>query len=143
MQNGGAVGLYCNAPGCEHDSFKSAKRAGEPPAPKDPAVELLQEAIKIVAGARRQAYGTPEDNFQVIADLWNAVMRKKQAALDAAPTAPNVKLRVVLSSEDVALFMTLVKVARLAETPEHRDSWVDIAGYAGCGIRCVVSHEKE
>lgn len=94
----------------------------------DPAAELLMEALKIVQGARRQAYGTPEDNFQVIADLWNAIIRKK-ISVD--------RQTIRLEPTDVACMMVLVKIARLAETPEHRDSWVDTAGYAACGVRCA------
>jgi len=30
----------------------------------------------------------------------------------------------------VAAYMILVKLARLAHKPNHRDSWVDIEGYA-------------
>jgi len=29
--------------------------------------------------------------------------------------------------------MIWVKMARLAKTPSHQDSWIDIAGYAGLG----------
>jgi hypothetical protein len=29
--------------------------------------------------------------------------------------------------------MALVKIARLANSPDHMDSWIDIAGYAACG----------
>jgi len=29
--------------------------------------------------------------------------------------------------------MAWVKMARLAKNPNHQDSWVDIAGYAGLG----------
>jgi len=32
-----------------------------------------------------------------------------------------------------ALYMVLVKVARLIESPGHKDSWDDIQGYARCG----------
>jgi hypothetical protein len=33
----------------------------------------------------------------------------------------------------------LIKVARLRETPDHRDSWVDLAGYAAAGFDATVS----
>jgi hypothetical protein len=35
-----------------------------------------------------------------------------------------------------------VKLARLAETMEHDDSWKDIIGYAALGGE-IVNHEKE
>jgi hypothetical protein len=33
----------------------------------------------------------------------------------------------------VALFLACVKIARLSNNKAHRDSWVDLAGYAACG----------
>ncbi|MFN7882545.1 MAG: DUF6378 domain-containing protein [bacterium] len=27
-------------------------------------------------------------------------------------------------------------MARLKNSPNHRDSWVDLAGYAACGAEC-------
>lgn len=33
------------------------------------------------------------------------------------------------------LEMLCVKISRLIETPDHLDSWVDIAGYARTGVR--------
>lgn len=79
---------------------------------------VLNEANNIVNGARNQAYGSAEDNFKNIADLWTAYK--------------NVKFTAV----DVALMMNLMKVARLKHSPNHRDSWVDMAGYAACGAEC-------
>ena len=34
---------------------------------------------------------------------------------------------------DVAIIMALVKIARLAASPGHEDSWIDLAGYAALG----------
>ena len=36
----------------------------------DIKVVIADEAKNIVAGARRSAYGTPEDNFERIARFW-------------------------------------------------------------------------
>lgn len=40
-----------------------------------------------------------------------------------------------ISSEDVAHMMILLKVARLANDPYHRDSLVDVCGYAALSER--------
>lgn len=85
---------------------------------EEPKKNILEEALHIVTGARRSAYGKPENNFGRIADLWNVYLGGRQE-----PTSP-------ISTQDVALLMVLMKVARLQETPEHRDSVIDIAGYA-------------
>jgi hypothetical protein len=39
--------------------------------------------------------------------------------------------------------MALLKVARLAHSPSHRDSWLDIAGYAACGHHVTYAPDGE
>ena len=80
--------------------------------------ELLEKAIEITEGARQQHYGSPEDNFGNIANLWSVYLGKP------------------LSKTDVAVMMILMKTARLMSDPTHDDSWIDIAGYAACGSQC-------
>lgn len=84
--------------------------------------DILNEALETVKG-RGLNYGKPEDNFQRIALIWNAHMVNR-FGLEAAP---------VLTPQDVSMMMILLKVARLQNSPEHHDSWVDVAGYAACG----------
>jgi len=98
----------------------------------DPRARVLVEAAGCVLAHRQKAYGPPEDNFTNIARLWNAYLRAKavECVGDDYCVDP-------LGSVDVAIFEILVKVARLAETPDHLDSWTDIAGYAACGDRCA------
>jgi hypothetical protein len=86
---------------------------------------VLNEANNIVNGARNKAYGSAEDNFQNIANLWNGYLEK-----------------VTLTPVDVANMMALMKIARLKHSPDHRDSWVDIAGYAACGAECGLKAAK-
>lgn len=85
--------------------------------------DLLAEAAKIVAVDRNSNYGEPEDSFGDIAALWNAQGYTFTKAGGSRP----------LTGSDVALMMTSMKLARLKNNPTHRDSWVDIAGYAACG----------
>jgi hypothetical protein len=54
--------------------------------------------------------------------MWNAYMRAKSDQ-DITP-------------KDVAALMMLVKVARFANDPTHRDNLVDICGYAALVERC-------
>lgn len=89
---------------------------------------LLQEAIKITAQDRNAAYGKPEDNFANIAAYWNTY-------LTTLPKQGNI---LPLTPQDVAHLMILMKMARLNTNPSHRDSLVDIAGYAACGEDCRV-----
>lgn len=89
---------------------------------QDIKAQLVAEALGIVTGARLGAYGKPEKNFERIARLWNAYLENRP------PTAPGIRLIDL----DVAQMMVLVKMARMAETPAHRDSIVDILGYTLC-----------
>ena len=77
--------------------------------------EILNKANQIVNGEREQAYGSPEDNFSVIATMWGAY------------------LETHVTSADVAVMMILLKAARIASGTGSEDNWVDIAGYAACG----------
>ena len=89
---------------------------------KDPREQVLSFALGIVTGDRAAVYGGVEDNFQRIANLWNAYLH--DLGLD---------LGIELDPRDVAILMVLMKVARLGNSPSHFDSWADIAGYAACG----------
>lgn len=82
---------------------------------------LLEEAREAVMG-RGAAYGEPEDSFANITTLWNDYLR----GTDEDPPYRELAL------EDVAIMLMLLKVARLMRSPMHRDSVVDIAGYAAC-----------
>lgn len=77
--------------------------------------EILEAAKVCVCGNREQDYGTPERNFQRIAEMWTAY-------LNSPVTAP-----------DVAAMMALVKIARIASGHAKDDNWIDLAGYAACG----------
>jgi hypothetical protein len=79
-------------------------------------VTLLDDATNLVYGDRQDAYGHPLINHERIARLWNARLHEK--------------LTSQLTAEDVTALMRLAKEARLIESPGHRDSLVDIAGYA-------------
>lgn len=83
--------------------------------------ELLDEAKHHVTGQRATDYGSAEDNFGIIADYWSTHLSMRNQAY------------VEIEACDVAIMMILMKQARLATSPDHKDSWVDIAGYAACG----------
>ncbi len=89
--------------------------------------EILKEALRCVTGEREQQYGSPEDSFEVIADLWMTYLEKK--------TVPDTGL-VALNPEDVAAMMALLKIARICTGKYKGDNWVDLAGYAACGGAC-------
>lgn len=88
--------------------------------------EILNEAKRIVNGERNEQYGSPEDNFAVIAGMWTAYIKGACPAAEAADIA--------VTAADVAAMMILLKVARSCTSGEVKlDTWIDIAGYAACG----------
>ncbi len=78
---------------------------------------VCQEADKVIKN-RHEAYGSPKQNFDDIAALWDVAFGHKMTEM--------------FTASDVAQAMRLVKEARLINDPAHRDSLVDICGYAEC-----------
>jgi hypothetical protein len=107
--------------------LRDAPRAGYCPkrlelvedTPVNHKAAVIAEAASIVDGARRAAYGPPENNFLRIVRFWNAWLE-------------NTGRKGELNVGDVAIMMDLMKTARLAETPGHKDSIVDKIGYTAC-----------
>ena len=88
------------------------------------ALDVLEEAKDLIYGQRADDYGDAQSNFQRMADLVNPIIRKADGNLTAT---------------DMALVMIQVKIARLQESPDHEDSWVDIAGYAALGAQIAIT----
>lgn len=81
-----------------------------------PRVEALREAARLISSERNEQYGPPSENFDRIARLWSVI------------------LGINVTMEDVAMCMVALKMARYASRSGYQpDTWVDIAGYAGCG----------
>jgi Domain of unknown function (DUF6378) len=82
-------------------------------------LNVLQEANSLIYGDRQKAYGSAAKNFTDIGVGWANI------------------LGVPVSPEQVALCMAWLKVCRITAglsrgEKVHRDSMVDLAGYAGC-----------
>lgn len=87
--------------------------------------EVLDAAADAVLRDRNATYDAPEHSFGLIAAYWSA-------HLDAR-----------ILPHDVAVMMALLKLARIKASPEHRDSWVDLAGYAACGAEVAQANNGE
>lgn len=72
---------------------------------------ILEEAQRIVYGARNDSYGKVSTNFKRIGTMWSAIID--------APVTP----------EQVGLCMMALKISRQCHKPS-RDNLVDCAGYA-------------
>jgi hypothetical protein len=85
-------------------------------------MSVLKEANAIIYGDREKTYGHPAKNLKAIATMWDVYIN-------------NTNSREI-NAKDVAAMMMLVKVARFANDPTHRDNLVDICGYAALIERC-------
>lgn len=87
---------------------------------------ILDEAKSLITGDRAQTYGDAHNTHARIGKMWGAI-------LDTEDIAPDL----------VALMMGCVKIARAARTPEHKDSWIDLAGYAALGGEFVIDTDLD
>lgn len=90
----------------------STNHTPEQPHENPKRVQLTQTAASLITGDRLQDYGPPVENFQRIANLWNAHMQT-----------------TLFTPRKVAEMMLLLKMARTVNSPTE-DSYVDAIGYA-------------
>jgi hypothetical protein len=79
---------------------------------------ILQEADRLIHGDRNKDYHHPLDDYTATAKIWSGILGPKLTA-DITP-------------EEAMLCMVGMKMSRLSRNFNHRDSLVDMAGYAGC-----------
>lgn len=77
--------------------------------------EILGTAKSHISRDREATHGKPENSFGRIANMWGALLGH------------------AVTSEQVALMMSCLKIARAWGNPAHADNWIDLAGYAACG----------
>ena len=80
---------------------------------------VLRTAEEYVTKDRASEHGDMEDNFKSIAAYWSQ------------------HLNTEVSAVDVAIMMTLLKIARLGSNEANLDNWVDGCGYLACGGELV------
>ena len=78
---------------------------------------VLLKAAEIINGERQNTYGDPEDTFEEIVVLWNWWLEGK--------------LDEKLTPDDVAMMMSLLKIAREKNGAGKTDNIVDACGYLG------------
>ena len=86
--------------------------------------EILDAAKICVCGEREQDYGSPERNFETIAEFWETYLKKR---------CVNAGADLTIEAHDVAALLALLKIARICSGHAKNDNWVDLAGYAACG----------
>lgn len=91
---------------------------------ENPREDILNKAKECVCGNRQEDYGSPEDNFNLIAELWTSYTGCE------------------ISATDVSTMMALLKIARIKTGSGTEDSFVDLAGYAACGGEIFIKNAK-
>jgi len=87
--------------------------------------DQFDEALAgLVNKERMEDYGHPLDHFS-----------KTAAFAGQINGCPDPQLRH-------ALYMISDKIARLCNSPEHLDSWIDIAGYARTAVMILDERER-
>lgn len=81
---------------------------------------FLRRAEALIKGDRQKDYGDKLANFAHIAMFFQAVL------------APKLQEGAYVTPEEVGMMMQGVKMARMIKNPNHADSVLDNAGYAGC-----------
>ena len=74
--------------------------------------DFLYHAIELVGGDRQKDYGDKVDNHNNIAKLWSAY------------------LDIPVTAHDVAILMSLLKVARTKLGAVSKDTYVDMSAYS-------------
>jgi len=81
---------------------------------------VLDTAKEYVTKDRAADHGDMEDNFLTIAAYWNTHLGIHS-----------------IGPQDVAVMMTLLKLARIKQNEKHLDNWIDACGYMACGGEIV------
>ena len=78
---------------------------------------LLDAVGDAILVDRAATHGSPEDSFFRIKGMWESYLYYKYRWEDA------------LTESDVAIMLTLLKIARSMGNPEYLDNYIDGAGY--------------
>jgi|TARA_R110000787_G_scaffold1689_1_gene7203 hypothetical protein len=98
--------------------FEAQVEAASSPASRSYSRDnILDIAKEYVTKDRAADHGDMQDNFQRIADYWNT----------------HLGLISYIKDTDVAVMMSLLKVARIHSNTKNPDNWIDACGYMSCG----------
>lgn len=129
---------WCKLCGCETTRgslpcyWYKAKQGKGDERMKETRAQVLELAKKCVCSDRESQYGSPENNFALIAAFWALYLEEK---LHLA--------KVPFEAEDVAMMMALLKIVRCTTGQAKLDNYVDLAGYAACGGEIAMGKRKE
>jgi hypothetical protein len=85
------------------------------PMTKYTRTEILDTAKQYITKDRAATHGDMEENLTTIAELWGVYLERH------------------VDPSDVAVMMTMLKIARIKSNPRNADNWLDACGYMACG----------
>lgn len=83
-------------------------------------LDEFDKSVAVITQIRGADYGPPRQDFERAQRIFDAIIDGMGSDVDPA-------VRHVF-------YMLSVKIARLRISPTHLDSWIDLAGYARCGV---------
>lgn len=87
-------------------------------------LDQFDAAYSVVTADRRDIYGDPLDTYRRVAALRTVV-----------DECADPQVREIIG-------MVATKLVRLVQTPDHLDSWVDVAGYARTAAMLLDSRQR-
>ena len=94
---------------------------------------ILYTAAKLTASDRNKQYGPPVKNMQDIAALWGVYLDLKLSHTNGV---------LILTGEDVAHMMSLMKIARTCYPGTVPDTYIDSACYQAIAGECAEQERK-
>lgn len=79
--------------------------------------DYLARAEQTICRDREDIHGSPENTHELIAAYWSTYLTEETAH------------PIAIAGADVAVMMTLFKIARMQVNPRHEDNIVDGIGY--------------
>jgi hypothetical protein len=107
------------------EKYAAGNRAGE-----TVRGQILNTAKSLTTGDRNKSYGPPIYNLTTYANLCQAYMDGR--GLDSSAIQEITPLDAV----DMAIFMVLAKVSRIAANRGHKDNYIDGAAYMAIAGEC-------
>lgn len=93
--------------------------------------DFLQKAGSLINGDRAEEYGPAYRNFDDIRREWAPIIDRIKSDSEELDTI------------DVAILQCKLKMARLLRNKWHRDSWVDLIGYAAIGAELAEFKQRQ
>lgn len=85
--------------------------------------EILRIASECVCSTREEDYGSPEENFKAIAEVWSWWLGHE------------------ITDHDVTIMQALLKVARLKTGKPKDDTYIDTCGYMALAAEIALTEK--